>query len=271
MSFFNFGKSRKKTTKPPKQLLAIAKRYGVKTTYKRGSRRVWKSVATLKKECLRKARAIKKQMDFGARSSRSTRLRARLSSLSKKLKSRRSRYGEEMAFGKKGRSKVSPVQAMKAFKIFYRRHCRARQTNFGNGGNPPLWASMGTEFCSGGGGVLAGGTGLFPTPCSAKLKAAPAMRKAAAIAKPMMAVAPMRKAVAPMRRAVASIPKPLAKPKIPAAMKAKAASVAPKAAMKAAMKFGKKMKAYQSRKKLILKCKAMNFGKKMMLKCKTMN
>jgi hypothetical protein len=41
-----------------------------------------------------------------------------------------------------------------------------RRYRFGNGGNPPLSAMMGSEFCSGGGGVLgANSTGLFPTPC----------------------------------------------------------------------------------------------------------
>ena len=40
---------------------------------------------------------------------------------------------------------------------------------FGSGGNPPLSASMGYEFCSGGGGVLgANSTGLFPSPCMGK-------------------------------------------------------------------------------------------------------
>lgn len=43
---------------------------------------------------------------------------------------------------------------------------RRRRYGFGNGGNPPLMASTGYEFCSNGGGVLgANSTGLFPTPC----------------------------------------------------------------------------------------------------------
>ena len=43
-----------------------------------------------------------------------------------------------------------------------------RRSRFGNGGNPPLYQSMGGEFCpSGMGGVLgAFGTGLNPTPCT---------------------------------------------------------------------------------------------------------
>jgi len=73
-----------------------------------------------------------------------------------------------MEFGKRRKSpKMSKVAAMKAFKAFYRRHCAVRRSRFGNGGNPPLNASMGYEFCpSGMGGVLgASGTGLFPSPC----------------------------------------------------------------------------------------------------------
>ena len=43
------------------------------------------------------------------------------------------------------------------------------RNRFGSGGNPPLSASMGYEFCSGGGGVLgANSTGLFPSPCMGK-------------------------------------------------------------------------------------------------------
>jgi hypothetical protein len=73
-----------------------------------------------------------------------------------------------MEFGKRRKSpKMSKAAAMKAFKAFYRRHCAVRRSRFGNGGNPPLNASMGYEFCpSGMGGVLgATSTGLFPSPC----------------------------------------------------------------------------------------------------------
>ena len=50
---------------------------------------------------------------------------------------------------------------------------RRRRYRFGNGGNPPLSASMGYEFCSNGGGVLgANSTGLFPTPCTPQAPAA---------------------------------------------------------------------------------------------------
>jgi hypothetical protein len=99
---------------------------------------------------------------------------------------RRSRFGSQcngsssmmnnepkvMNFGKKrkGTRKISKPAAMKAFKQFYRRHCRSsamgRRFRFGSGGNPMLSQSMGYEFCpSGMGGVLAT-TGLFPSPCT---------------------------------------------------------------------------------------------------------
>ena len=74
-------------------------------------------------------------------------------------------YENQMGFGK--RRKVNKVAAMKAFKSFYRRHCapRGSRFGFGSGGNPPLWQSMGYEFCSDGGGVLgANSTGIFPSP-----------------------------------------------------------------------------------------------------------
>ena len=84
------------------------------------------------------------------------------------------------SFGKRrGGAKVSKAKAMKAFRSFYKRHCKGRSSRFGNGGNPMLNASMGYEFCPNGmGGVLgANSTGLFPSPCmsssSSGMKPAP--------------------------------------------------------------------------------------------------
>jgi hypothetical protein len=56
-----------------------------------------------------------------------------------------------------------------------------RRSRFGNGGNPPLYQSMGGEFCpSGMGGILgAFGTGLNPTPCT-QFSASQAAAEAAA-------------------------------------------------------------------------------------------
>ena len=70
----NFGKKRRvskrrvskrsmaKHHKPPTKLLRICKKYRVKATKKVGGKRVYKSVAMLKKLCLRKARALRKKL-----------------------------------------------------------------------------------------------------------------------------------------------------------------------------------------------------------------
>jgi len=99
---------------------------------------------------------------------------------------RRSRFGydepEMMDFGKRrGGAKVSKAKAMKAFRSFYKRHCKGRGARFGNGGNPMLNASMGYEFCPNGmGGVLgANSTGLFPSPCMSSSSSGMAPRPAA--------------------------------------------------------------------------------------------
>ena len=86
-------------------------------------------------------------------------------------------------FGKRrlsgGRSvgrKTGRAVAMKAFRSFYKRHCAGRRAGFGNGGNPPLYQSMGGEFCPDGqGGILSGmSTGLFPSPCVSASSSGPA-------------------------------------------------------------------------------------------------
>jgi hypothetical protein len=70
MELFGFGKRRhtrrkllKKGRKlsPPKKLLKLAKRLGVKVTVKRGSRRVYKSIRLIKKAVAKKRRMIKKK------------------------------------------------------------------------------------------------------------------------------------------------------------------------------------------------------------------
>ena len=72
LSLLGFGKRRrsrrstKKSSKkgsktPPKQLLKIAKRLGLKVTVKRGSRRVYKSKTLIKRAVVKKLRMIKKK------------------------------------------------------------------------------------------------------------------------------------------------------------------------------------------------------------------
>jgi hypothetical protein len=208
LSLFGFGKKRrsapkksskkvKKSIKPPAKLLKMCKKLRVKVSLKRGGKRVYKKAKVLAKQCKRKLRMIEKAKKarkgtrFGASNSRKVR-RSRFGSScgasnmmnnrdmmfgASKLRFAGRTMGTEMEFGKKRRvapkrKVVSKAAAMKAFKQFFRRHCKStvrmgRRTRFGNGGNPPLYQSMGYEFCDlGSGGVLgANSTGLFPSPC----------------------------------------------------------------------------------------------------------
>jgi hypothetical protein len=246
MDLFNYGFGKKRRTtrrkssgarkmaKPPARLLKICKKYHVKATKKVGGKRVYRSVGTLKKMCLKKAMALKKKLKKMHKAGskrrapmRRTRRRRSMgfgvseeetiANFSKvagpnlykfvtgcnakkgmtdivcrqnvKMNFGRRRsmgYGGMMmpqgsAFGemtprwaripKFGKrrvgSKTGRKAAMKAFRSFYKRHCAGRRSGFGSGGNPPLYQSMGSEFCPNGmGGVLgATSTGLYPTPC----------------------------------------------------------------------------------------------------------
>jgi len=256
LSLLGFGKRRRRSTKsrksakkggrgrkPPAALLRMCKKYKVKSTVKRGTKRVYKKARLLKKLCMRK----KKMMLKKKKSSKRTKSR-KVRRTKRTRRVRRSRFGSaldeaynmnggknfmfgascgskyndsmgfgrtrspkskfsraakefsgfykdncgnrfggllnaavasknlpppavEVMFGRRKRSpKMSKPAAMKAFKQFYRRHCRSSRMGgrfrFGSGGNPPL--SGGYEFCpSGQGGVLgANSTGLFPSPCT---------------------------------------------------------------------------------------------------------
>ncbi len=165
------GSKKSKSAKPPARLMRICRKYKIKATKKVGSRRVYKSIAVLKKACIKKVKAAMK-------ADKKMAMRRRKSSFgSRKKPSMRS-----MAFGKRragGRGrKVSKAAAMKAFRQFYKRHCAGgRGSRFGNGGNPALGASMGYQFCPNGmGGVLgANSTGMFPSPCTSMAPAAAPM------------------------------------------------------------------------------------------------
>jgi hypothetical protein len=268
LSLFGFGKRRKvkrksskAVRKPPARLLKICKKYHVKATKKVGGRRVYMSVAVLKRKCLKKARAMKKKMMkmMKKKMTKKKMMKHKKSSKTHRKKrtnrmdndeeeemsfgsrrrvpmfGRRSRFGvtimglgktdnpvllgkinnaprddrtefpvnptkkdyesayeilgnvnafrkdctirggvsdlsckTRLKFGKRrGSAKVSKAKAMKAFRSFWKRHCKGRGAGFGNGGNPMLSASMGYEFCPNGmGGVLgANSTGLFPSSC----------------------------------------------------------------------------------------------------------
>ena len=157
---------------------------------------------------------------------------------------RRSRFGEDepdFMFGKRrGGAKVSKAKAMKAFRSFYKRHCKGRSSRFGNGGNPMLNASMGYEFCPNGmGGVLgANSTGLFPSPCMSSSSAG--MRPAP---KPAAPKPPAPRPAAPRPPARPPAPRPAA-PRPPAPRPAAPRPPAPRPAAprppapRAAPKFG---------------------------------
>ena len=244
LSLFGFGKRRRttrKASKPPAKLLKLCKKYRVKTTSMRGSKRSYRPTAMLKKLCLRKARALKKKLMKGT-STRRTRMGNEME-FGKRLPQMEfgssCNMGNEMEFGKrlpqmefgahemefgKRRRQVNKVAAMKAFKSFYRRHCgpSGSRFGFGSGGNPPLWQSMGYEFCSDGGGVLgANSTGLFPTPCMPP----PSAARPVAAAKPKLAAA--RKLSAALKKA---------SPKTKAAVRKLIKKAAPKMVRKAASK-----------------------------------
>jgi hypothetical protein len=194
----------------------MCKKYKVKTTVKRGTKRVYKKARLLKKLCMRKKKMMLKKKKSSKRTKRTKSRKVR-----RTRRVRRSRFGgaysdmvnakggntllfgaggcsakynDSMRFGglldegiaskklkvpevnvvgfgrRKSSKKLSKPAAMKAFKQFYKRHCRSSRMGgrfrFGSGGNPPL--SGGYEFCpSGQGGVLgANSTGLFPSPCT---------------------------------------------------------------------------------------------------------
>ena len=256
LSLFGFGKKRRRVSsrgkklvrKPPARLLRICKKYHVKSTKKVGRRRVYKPAKVLAKQCLRKAKMMKRgrKMVHRRRGRKMVHRRRGRKMVHRRRRVRapmmgRSRFGESsinpkimssstpypmpppmkppvpppmpsmmmpirgmsleelcknqnmhlLSFGKhrrrgrkmihRRRRRVSKASAMKAFRKYYRRNFGAmRSTRFGNGGNPPLWHSMGYEFCpSGMGGVLgANSTGLFPSPCTS-LNSAQAKAEAA--------------------------------------------------------------------------------------------
>jgi len=210
---FSFGKKRRATKrrtskkhhrKPPSKLLRLCRKYRVKATKKVGKKKVYKSVSSLKKSCLRKARALRKKLLKAHKKSMKHHKkthRRKMHSTRRRSHKRRDAFGEdEMSFGnrrlpmfgmkykrdaefgkrRRAGARVSKKAAMKAFRSFYKRHCAGsrRRFGFGDGGNPSLYNSMGYEFCpSGQGGVLGfNSTGLFPSPCtSASTGAMPSM------------------------------------------------------------------------------------------------
>jgi hypothetical protein len=152
MGLFDFGKKRrhrsKRTVKrskkhgsrkPPARLLRICKKYRVKATKKVGKHRVYKSIAMLKKLCLRKARALKKKlMKMHKKSKKHSKRSGHRKS--HRRTHRRSRFGEDeeldnMMFGRR-RSRFGgeyePEEMMFG----------ARRRRFGFGAAPVAKAAM---------------------------------------------------------------------------------------------------------------------------------
>ena len=97
-----FGKVVKK---PPKKLLYICKKLKVKTTTKRGSKRVYKSVSTLKRACLKKIKNLKKKYySFGKRTRRRTKRKVSKRKVSRRttvMKGGVGHMGKLYSYGKK--------------------------------------------------------------------------------------------------------------------------------------------------------------------------
>ena len=189
LSLFSFGKKKrshkrshvKGSKKPSAKVMRMCKKYKIKATKKVGKKRVYKPQGKLLKMCMRKKRLLAKKKKHSVRRRRSgfgSGCGAMYGSGATGFGMRRlpsggfAMGGRSMsAFGKKRRvvhkkKPVSRAAAMKAFKKFYRLHCRAtsRRSRFG-AGNPMLSMSMGGEFCPNGGGVLES-SGLYPSPCA---------------------------------------------------------------------------------------------------------
>jgi hypothetical protein len=161
LSLLGFGKRRRRSTKsrksakkggrkPPAALLKMCKKYRVKTTVKRGTKRVYKKARLLKKLCMRKKKMmLKKKKSTKSRKVRRTRRvrRSRFGGALSDIESKRpmllfgaasgcglNKKPGMMGFGKKRAPKMNTRMAMKQFDEFYKRHCshHLRKTRFGN-------------------------------------------------------------------------------------------------------------------------------------------
>lgn len=107
LNFFGFGKKRRtrrstrKTTRrsrrksgskrPPAKLLRLCRRYKVKATKKVGRRRLYKSVAVLKRQCAKKARSMRKSR-FGNVHRHHHKKGSRTHRIKRALSSKRAKY-----------------------------------------------------------------------------------------------------------------------------------------------------------------------------------
>jgi hypothetical protein len=149
-----FGKKRRRRTakkaksvkKPPARLLKICKKYRVKATKKVGKRRVYKSIAVLKRLCLKKARALKKKLIKMAKRSKKTGKKSKRATTRTRRRRTRSRFGDESGcpegdikcirewFKKKERSNFGdesgcPEGDIKCIREWFKK--KERESNFG--------------------------------------------------------------------------------------------------------------------------------------------
>jgi hypothetical protein len=152
LSLLGFGKRRRRSTKsrksakkggrgrkPPAALLRMCKKYKVKTTVKRGTKRVYKKARLLKKLCMRKKKMMlkKKKSSKKSRKVRRTR-RVRRSRFGGALDeaynmnggknfmfgaSCGSKYNDSMVFGRTRSPKSKFSSAAKEFSGFYKDNC----------------------------------------------------------------------------------------------------------------------------------------------------
>ena len=158
LSLFGFGKRRRRSTKsrksakkggrgrkPPAALLKMCKKYRVKTTVKRGTKRVYKKARLLKKLCMRKKKMMLKKKKKVSKKSRKVRRTRRV---------RRSRFGGEinpytmkMSFGEN--QQVPNTYKQKAlFGNEYAPNIKANKALFGNINPYTMKMSFGSNCAS---------------------------------------------------------------------------------------------------------------------------
>jgi hypothetical protein len=117
-SLFGFGKRRRRSAKkggrkPPSALLKKCRKLRVKTTVKRGSKRVYKKVSVLKKLCSRKVRLLKKKKMAMKKKSKFGRVsKSRMGGYKKRNSMKKMSSMNEMMFGRVSKSRMRGYHMM---------------------------------------------------------------------------------------------------------------------------------------------------------------
>jgi hypothetical protein len=117
-SLFGFGKRRRRSAKkggrkPPSALLKKCRKLRVKTTVKRGSKRVYKKVSVLKKLCSRKVRLLKKKKMAMKKKSKFGRVsKSRMGGYKKRASMKKMSSMNEMMFGRVSKSRMRGYHMM---------------------------------------------------------------------------------------------------------------------------------------------------------------